>query len=279
MSLPYGSVMTVFHKMHGLGNHFVIVDMRDQDVDLSRFLGTADARTGIGWDQLITLEKSDKADVKMRIYNVDGSDGGMCGNATRCLSWLESNRLGKNDILIENGKRLLTAHVETMDLITVNMGLPHFNWRDIPLARDCDTLALPDLPDELPQATAVALENPHCVLFYDDLDSVDTAHWGYTLERHPLFPAKTNVEFCQVLAHGHVRMIVWERGVGFTQSCGSASCGVAFAAIRRGLTSSPLRITAPGGTLVHEWAGGDADPMFMTGPIAYVYEGKLPMAI
>lgn len=271
--------MTIFHKMHGLGNHFVIVDARGQDTDPTLFFPLADGCTGIGYDQLIILQDTPSADLEMIIHNADGSGAGMCGNAARCVAWLECRRLDQTHITMRIGNRVVEACLEDNQRVRVDMGPPQLDWSAIPLRQACDTLALPGLPEILPQATGIGMGNPHCVLFYDDLTNVDVATLGPSLETHPLFPERANIEFVKMENPHTADVIVWERGAGLTKACGSGACAVGVAAIRRGLGQSPVTVCFPGGNLCIEWNGGADDPVFMTGPVAYVYEGKIPMAI
>lgn len=265
--------MTRFHKMHGLGNDFVIVDRRDQTVGVDAFLGLSDRRTGIGYDQLILLDAVEGADVGMSIYNHDGSAAGMCGNAARCVAWWEARRTGHTAITIKIGDRLVSTSTVTDLAMAVDMGAPRLNWQEIPLATACDTIDVLGLPPELGQGTAVSMGNPHIVFFVDDLASVDTTYWGPLIETHPMFPERVNVEFAQVLNPHTIKVIVWERGTGFTQACGSGACAVGVAAIRRGLAKSPLVTYFPGGELGIEWKDGAG--VVMTGPVTYVFEGAI----
>ncbi len=268
--------MTRFHKMHGLGNDFVIVDRRDQPVDVGTFLRLGDRRTGIGYDQLIILDTAKGADLSMSISNQDGSHAGMCGNAARCVAWWEARRTGKSSVSIKIGDRIVNTDTVTDYAMTVDMGAPKLDWQEIPLERACDTLDVPGLPAELGQASAVSMGNPHIVFFVPDLDAIDVSRWGPLLEKHPMFPEKTNVEFVQVLNRHTLKVIVWERGTGLTQACGSGACAVGVAAIRRGLAQSPLVTYFPGGELGIEWKEGSG--VKMTGPVVHVYEGVITPA-
>jgi diaminopimelate epimerase len=267
MSLP-------FVKMHGLGNDFVILDGRPAPVRLAeaQIRQIGDRRRGVGFDQLIILEPtSGKADLFMRIYNPDGSEAGACGNATRCVADLFMNEAKAEICTIETISGLLccTRGDKTGD-ITVDMGVPRLEWADIPLSKQCDTLHLPLEGDPV----GVSMGNPHCVYFCEDAEAVAVSKLGPKTEHHSLFPARTNVEYVSMLGADHLRMRVWERGAGITQACGSGACAAAVAAIRRGMTGRKVRVTLDGGDLFIEWRETDGH-VLMTGPVTYVYEGKL----
>jgi diaminopimelate epimerase len=256
--------------MHGLGNDFVIIDCRAaprgalMDISPARARNIADRRTGIGCDQLITLENSQIADVRMRIYNADGSEVESCGNATRCVVAL----IGR-DISIETAGGLLTGQISN-GAVTVDMGAPRFEWPDIPLAFAMDTAAMPLAWDELSAPTAVNVGNPHAVFFVEDIGAVDLDMLGPRIENDSVFPERVNVNVATV-QDGKIHLRVWERGVGETRACGTGACATAVAAIRRGLVSSPVDVVLQGGTLNIAWQQGG--PILMTGGAAHVFTG------
>lgn len=260
-----------FAKMHGLGNDFVVIDVRAQPVAMTDTLARAlaDRQTGIGCDQLILIGASDRADVSMRIFNQDGSEVAACGNATRCVPLF----VGR-DVLIETKAGLLRAG-SAGDQVTVDMGLPRFGWDEIPLAYAMDTLTMPASWEDLPAPAAVNVGNPHVVFFLDDLDAVDLARLGPLIETDPLFPERVNVNFAQMVGENHIRLIVWERGAGFTRACGTGACATAVAAIRRKLAAGPVRVSLPGGDLVIDWTPGGT--ISMTGPAAHVFDGTIDL--
>jgi len=264
-----------FAKMHGLGNDFVVLDERDAMLAVTPALARAlaDRRTGIGCDQLILIGKSDRADVSMRIFNCDGSEVEACGNATRCVPLF----VGR-DVRIETKAGILEAHRSGSD-VSVNMGVPRFDWDAIPLAYAMDTLAMPASWEDLPQPAAVNVGNPHVIFFVDDLAAVDPARLGPLIESDPLFPDRVNVNFAQVLNDGHIRLIVWERGAGLTRACGTGACATAVAAIRRKLCTGPVTVSLPGGDLVIDWHadGQGAGDIRMTGPATHVYDGTVDL--
>ena len=256
-----------FHKMHGLGNDFVIVDAREEDFAPSPAMAAAiaDRHQGIGCDQLIVLEQSEQADLRMRIYNADGSEAEACGNATRCVVAL----IGR-DIEIETSAGTLQGI--TGDLPDVSMGVPRFGWEDIPLAYAVETAAMPVGYGPLEHPMAVNIGNPHAIFFVDDVNAVDLATLGPEIEHDPLFPARVNVNVAAIRADGGIDLQVWERGAGLTLACGSGACATGVAAIRQKKAQSPVAVHLPGGVLTISWAEGKA--VRMSGPATYVYDGR-----
>ncbi len=258
-----------FRKMHGLGNDFVVVDERGVqprvNADLARKI--ADRHRGVGFDQLAVISDSDSADLHLTFWNSDGSTAAACGNATRCIARLVMDTTGRDKLTITTDRGTLQAMDAGAGLTSVNMGLPQLEWQDIPLAEQMDTLHLPI--DGTPTATGMG--NPHCTFFVDDADAVDLAGQGALIENHPLFPQRTNVQFASLIGPDHLRMRVWERGVGVTLASGSSSCATAVAAARRGLTGKSVTITLDGGDLQIDWRD---DGVWMTGATAYVFDGQ-----
>lgn len=257
-----------FHKMHGLGNDFVVIDARARpvpiDADAARRI--ADRRRGIGCDQLILLEPSDVADLRMRIFNADGSEVEQCGNALRCVALLAG---GAPTIETAGG---LVAAAPDAGGITVDMGAPRFDWDRIPLAYPLDTAALPVAWEPLSDPAAVNVGNPHVVFFVPDLDAIDLATLGPRIETDPLFPERINVNVAEVTGPTSLRLRVWERGAGLTRACGTGACATAVAALRRRLVSGPVTVTLPGGPLAIAWAPGEN--IRMTGPATHVFSGE-----
>lgn len=254
--------------MHGLGNDFVVIDARDQALEINptRARAIADRHLGIGCDQLILIEPSTKADVRMRIFNADGSEVDACGNATRCIPLF----LGR-DCRIETNAGLLEAELHDGGA-SVDMGSPRLGWDEIPLAYAMDTLDMPVSWEDLPAPAAVNVGNPHVIFFCRDLALVDCARLGSMIENDPLFPKRVNVNFAQVVGENHLRLIVWERGAGLTQACGTGACATAIAAIRRKLVTGPVTVSLPGGDLIIAWTPGEH--IRMSGPAASVFEGE-----
>ena len=278
--------MVAFRKMHGLGNDFVMVDARAVPfaVSTGAARAIADRRTGIGCDQVITLEPSERADAFMRIHNADGGEVAACGNAARCVAALLMAESGNPAALVETRAGLLHARAVGDGLIAVDMGPARWGWRDIPLSRDVDTLHI-DLSDAVAGARAwtdavgVSMGNPHAVLFVDDVDAIDLAAVGPTLEHHPLFPERANIGIARVLAPDAIRLRVWERGAGITAACGTAACAALVAAQRRGLAGRAATIEFDGGVLTVAWDGEEAGgQVVMTGPVGSSFEGRFDPA-
>ena len=255
-----------FIKMHGLGNDFVILDARKGAVamDEARARAIADRRTGVGCDQVILLEPSEIADLRMRIWNADGGEVESCGNATRCVVRLEGR-----EVSIETKGGILKGDAEGVD-----MGAPKFGWDEIPLAYAMDTAAMPVAWDELQEPAAVNVGNPHVIFFVPEADAVALAGLGPIIEHDPLFPERVNVNVASIEA-GAIRLHVWERGAGLTLACGTGACATAVAAIRRGLVTSPVKVLLPGGELEVAWAPGGT--IRMSGPATHVFSGEMAL--
>jgi len=256
-------------KMHGLGNDFVVVDERgiSPRVDKSVAVAMADRHRGVGFDQLAVLSQTPDADVRLVFWNSDGSLSGACGNATRCIARHVMDQTGATALTLLTARGILQARDAGIGLTSVNMGLPQLEWQDVPLARAMDTLELPI--EGAPTATGMG--NPHCTFFVSDAEAIDLAAKGAALEQHPLYPDRTNVQFASLIGTDHLRMRVWERGVGITLASGSSSCATAVAAARRGLTGRDVTVELDGGTLHISWR---EDGVWMTGPTAHVFDGQ-----
>lgn len=264
-----------FLKMHGLGNDFVILDHRKTGGKLApeAIRSISDRHKGVGCDQLIVMEATDKADFFMRIYNPDSSEAEACGNATRCVADIFIKESGKESCTIETLRGLLSAR-KVGDLVEVDMGEPQLGWKDIPLAREIDTLSLPIAEGNLPEPVAVGMGNPHCVFFVKDISDIDIPKWGPHYEHHRYYPKRTNVEFAQVLGDNVIRLRTWERSSGMTLACGSATCATIVAAVRRNLIKGrKAEILTDGGKMYLEWRESDGH-VLMTGPVSYVFEGE-----
>ena len=258
-----------FDKMHGLGNDFVIVDAREAPFDVTPALARAiaDRRTGVGCDQLIVLEPSPDADLRMRIWNSDGGEVEACGNATRCVVQLTgARRIDSSGGLLEGED--LGAEVE------VSIGEPRFNWNEIPLAYAMDTAALPMAWEGLEHPMALSVGNPHVVFFVGDLDKVAIEQVGPTIEHDSAFPERINVNVAEI-ADGGIRLKTWERGAGLTLACGTGACATAVAAITMRRVVSPVRVTMPGGSLTISWAPDE--PIRMRGSATHVFSGNLDL--
>ncbi len=263
-----------FHKMQGLGNDFVILDRRSGKLSLSaaQVRKVADRRLGVGCDQLLCLEASERADVFMRVYNADGSEVGACGNGTRAVARLVMEERGASRAAIETAAGVLTVTVSVQGY-SVDMGKPRFGWDEIPLARPMDTLALDLELGPLARPVGVNLGNPHAVFFVDDAEAVPLAELGPVLETDPLFPERANIGVAEVRNRRSIRLRVWERGAGLTMACGSGACAALVAAARRDLTERAAEVRLDGGSLKIAWT--DADRVLMTGPAAHSFKGRL----
>lgn len=266
-----------FIKMHGAGNDFVVIDSRGRGPGaagvttpaLARALG--DRNRGVGFDQLAEIRDDAGADVALDFWNADGSRAGACGNATRCVADLVMRDSGREGVTLRTARGILAARRLADGRVSVNMGPPQLDWREVPLARKVDLLHLP--LDGGP--VAVGMGNPHCVLFVPDAEAVDVATLGPRHEVDPLYPQKTNVEFASLSGANRLRMRVWERGTGITLACGSGACATAVAAHLRGLTGRQVTLDLDGGTLEIDWRD---DGVWMTGPVARVFDGVLSPA-
>lgn len=266
-----------FIKMHGLGNDFVVIDARRQplSVGAAGARALADRHTGVGFDQLITVEPASDGNAAafMRIHNADGGEVSACGNATRCVARLLFEEGAETEIVLETSAGLLTArHANSGgDLYTVDMGPARDGWQDIPLASECDTGHLPLARGPLSDPVGVNVGNPHAVFFVADAEAIPLDQLGPELEHDPLFPERANIGVAQIIDTGALRLRVWERGAGLTQACGTGACAAAVAANRRGLTGRKVRVRLDGGDLDIEWlANGHVT---MTGPASVSFTG------
>ena len=270
-----------FRKMNGLGNDFVVVDARTAPLRprAEVIARLADRKNGIGFDQFITIEPSPAgADAFMRIDNADGGEVAACGNATRCVAWLLMQERGSDTAAIQTRAGLLAARAEG-DAIVVDMGVPRFGWRDIPLAEEfADTRAI-ELqigPIEAPilhSPSVCNVGNPHAIFWVDDVSKYDLGRFGPLLENHPMFPERANISLAQVTAPDAIILRTWERGAGLTKACGTAACAALVCAARTGRTGRSATVTLPGGSLQIRWANDDH--IWMTGPVASEFSGRL----
>ena len=268
-----------FVKMNGLGNEILVADLRG-----SRHVLTAEQAEALAaaprthFDQLMVLHdpRAPGTAAFVRIYNSDGSLSGACGNGTRCIAWLEAEAKGNREPMFETEGGLLHTHVESRERITVDMGQPRFDWRDIPLRdefRDTRYIELQIGPIDAPilhSPAVVNVGNPHAVFWVDDVGAYDLGRLGPMLENHPIFPERANISLVQVLSRSEIRMRTWERGAGLTKACGSAACAGAVSAARTGRTDRKVTVHLPGGSLEIEWTADNR--ILMTGPVELEYE-------
>ncbi len=286
MSSPAATHAIPFRKMNGLGNDFVVLDARQRPLAISeeQARAIADRTSGVGCDQLIVMERSPTADVRMRIWNAEGGEVQSCGNASRCIADIVMSETGNSTATIDTKGGFLTARKAGPLMVTIDQGRPHFDWKDIPLSEafaDTRHIELQVGPIDKPllhSPSVVNVGNPHCIFWVHDLNVVDFAKVGPMIEHHPLFPERTNVELAKVVARDHVVLKVWERGAGLTKACGTAACAVMAAGFRLKMIDAKCKVTLPGGDLfmaVNESNGH----VLMTGPLAYEYEGVLPAGL
>ena len=276
-----------FAKMNGLGNEIVVLDLRGTDIavtpEQARAIHGADR---LAYDQLMVIHDPVSAGTLafVRIFNNDGTESGACGNGTRCVAWIMTRGGAPGRFLVETRAGVLECAREDDWSFTVDMGAPRLDWREIPLSREqADTTAI-DLRRDAGSAPALSgpavvnMGNPHAIFFVADIEAYDLAALGPGLETDPIFPQKANISLAQVLAPDHIRLKVWERGVGLTRACGSAACATLVAAARRGLSLRAARIALPGGDLLIDWREIDGHVM-MTGPVELEFEGVFDNAI
>jgi diaminopimelate epimerase len=261
--------MRTVHKMHGLGNDFVILDGRGEPLAMTaaRAQAIADRRTGVGCDQLIVLAPSKVAALRMEIWNADGSMAEACGNASRCVVSLTGAETIETDGGVLHGS-------SEGDEIEVSIGEPRFDWDAIPLAYPMDTACLPLAWDELAEPMAVNVGNPHVVFFVDAVDEARLVEVGPRIETDAAFPERINVNVASI-SDGVVTLRTWERGTGLTLACGTGACATAVAAIVQKRATSPLRVAMKGGTLSIAWAPGE--PIRMRGAATHVFEGQIDL--
>jgi len=267
-----------FVKMHGLLNHFVITDGRENPYQPSarEIVDVCDPRTGVGADQLIIVEppQQDGADAFMRILNVDGREVEACGNATRCVAWLLMEEGERDEIVLETLAGLIPCRRTGPLEVSCVMGRVTMDWRRIPLAEERDTCHLDIRSGPLTDAVALNIGNPHVVFFVENVDTIDLAEWAPTIQKLALFPDEVNVGIAELVAEDYLRSRVYERGAGLTMACGTGACVAAYAALARGLTdcrSMTVSLRA-GDVRIDIDKSGRAT---MTGPVAFCFSGYL----
>lgn len=272
-----------FTKMQGIGNDFVVIDARSQPIELGadQLRHLADRRFGVGCDQVLLLEppRQAGADVRYRIFNHDGAEVEQCGNGARCIArYLHENGLAEHaEIVAETTAGLITLFLEPDHQVRVNMGVPDFEPEHIPLkiAARAMIYSLPLQQGDV-QFRAVSMGNPHAVLQVVDIDSAPVSELGPLLQHQAQFPASVNVGFMQVIDRGHIRLRVYERGVGETPACGTGACAAAVTGIQARLLDADVSVDLPGGRLHIHWAGA-GEPVWMTGPAEFVYQGSIEL--
>lgn len=266
--------------MHGLGNDFIVLDGINQRIVLNRqqIRKLADRHFGIGFDQLLLVEKAEgAADFRYRIFNADGGEVEQCGNGARCfVRYVHDHGLThQNEIRIETQSGVISPRLETDGNVTVNMGKPIFEPPAIPFvaAKREPTYAL-EVQDRLVTISALSMGNPHAVIVVSDVDTAPVEIDGPLIEAHARFPNKVNVGFMQIVDRSHIRLRVFERGAGETLACGTGACAAVVAGINLGLLDHQVAVSTHGGELTIRWQGGD-EPVWMTGPAVTVFEGEI----
>lgn len=276
-----------FTKMHGAGNDYIYVNTLLYNIadPTKAAIAWSAPHTGIGSDGLVLIGESKlpEADYSMRIFNADGSEAMMCGNASRCIGkyLFEKGITDKTEIrlLTLSGIKILRLHLDEsgkkVKSVTVDMLEPVLaNRKQLASEDGSMTDGLVDVLDREFRGTFVSMGNPHFVIFVDDISGVDVEKYGKALEYDPLFPERCNIEFAQVLDGGKIRTRVWERGSGITMACGTGACATAVAAAKTGRATRTSDIVMDGGTLHIEWSEAD-NHVYMTGPAAFAFEGEV----
>ncbi len=278
-----------FTKMHGAGNDYIYVNTLLYNIKdpAAAAIQWSAPHTGIGSDGLVLIDEAriPEADYSMRIFNADGSEAMMCGNASRCIGkyLYEKGLTDKTQIrlLTLSGIKILNLHLDatgkTVESVTVDM-LEPVTKNKAQLSTDEGSLTegLVEADDKEFRGTFVSMGNPHFVIFVDDISEIDVARYGKILEYDPLFPERCNIEFAEVLPSGAIRTRVWERGSGITMACGTGACATAVAAAITGRASRESDIVMDGGTLHIEWSEQDGH-VYMTGPAAFAFEGEVAL--
>jgi diaminopimelate epimerase len=270
-----------FTKMHGLGNDFIVFEAPDDSVvpdpETMRKLG--DRRTGIGFDQALVLlpPRREGTDVYYRIFNTDGSEVQQCGNGARCIGALVARKLARSEVAMDSPGGLVRALVSDEGLVTLDMGVPNFDPASLPFeaTREADIYPLRIGEKEL-RIGAVSMGNPHAVIQVSSVREAPVDTVGPAVENHSRFPERTNVGFMEVVSRNHIRLRVYERGVGETQACGTGASAAVAIGRRWGLLDSEVQVDAPGGRLAVRWNGPN-EHLWLTGPAVSVYEGTIDL--
>lgn len=269
--------------MHGCGNDFMVIDSVTQNVYLSpeKIKQLADRNFGVGFDQLLLVEPpyDPEQDFHYRIFNADGSEVEQCGNGARCFARFVKAKglINKNRIAVSTKSGNIVLYLERDGQVTVNMGMPNFKPEAIPLQaqKQEKTYIIRD-NEQTFFVGAVSMGNPHCVIMVDDVDEYDVLGVGKRLESHERFPARVNVGFMQVISRKHIKLRVFERGVGETLACGTGACAAMVVGHVQDKLDREVKVSLPGGDLLIKWPNAD-QPVKMTGPAEIVFEGCIPL--
>jgi len=271
-----------FAKMQGQGNDFVVLDGVSQEVALDgdAVRALADRHFGVGCDQVLVVEKpaSSANDFLYRIYNADGDEVEQCGNGARCFARfvLDEGLTTKREIAVETKSGVIRPKIEDSGQVTVDMGVPRFDPRDVPfVAAQAPALTYEIRVAGLPvQVSVLSMGNPHAVQLVEDVERAPVTTQGPLIERHPAFPQRVNAGYLQPLTRSHVKLRVWERGAGETLACGTGACAAVVTGIRLELLDRDVRVTTRGGDLRICW-NGDGSPVMMTGDAVRVFDGEI----
>ena len=270
-----------FTKMHGAGNDFVVIDLISQRYRLRPrdVRKLADRRFGVGCDQVLVVEapQNPGVDFRYRIYNADGGEVEQCGNGARCFARFvrEKKLTNKRVLTVETAGGVIELRVRNRQDVEVDMGAPVFEPQHIPFSAERRGDSYPLLVDSRELTIgAVSMGNPHAVLRVDDVDQADVAHLGPLIESHPDFPQRVNAGFMQVVSQDHIKLRVFERGVGETLACGTGACAAVVYGLSRGWLRDSVTVDLPGGKLSISWDGA-GQSVIMTGPTAVVFEGTI----
>lgn len=273
-----------FTKMHGAGNDYVYINGFEEVAENPSALAIklSNRNFGVGSDGLILILPSEVADLRMRMFNADGSESEMCGNGIRCVAKyaFDHGLVQDRQISVETGAGILTLQVFTGDFgrvekVRVDMGRPRLTRGEIPVVGHPDEQVIGAelrVLDRTFHITCISLGNPHCVIFVDNVAEFPLSKYGPAIENHELFPNRINVEFVEILSRAEVRQRTWERGAGETLACGTGASAVTVAAVLNGLTERSIRNHLTGGTLEMEWT--EEGQVFMTGPAVEVFQGE-----
>jgi diaminopimelate epimerase len=272
---------TPFTKMHGLGNDFIVFDAINHTVKLDprRLRCLADRHFGIGCDQVLLVESSgtENVDFHYRIFNADGGEVEQCGNGARCFARFVRDKglTDKDNILVETMSGVSTLQIQPDGQITVDMGVPQFDPRDIPFDAPARAPIYDlDVGGQTVSVGVVSVGNPHAVQQVADLERAPVANQGPLIEQHPRFPKRVNAGFMQIIDRDHINLRVYERGAGETLACGSGACAAVIVGRQQGLLNDKVAVNLPGGCLTVHWEG-ENKPVWSTGPASTVFKGEI----
>ena len=271
-----------FTKMQGLGNDFMVIDAIHQNIEFeaAKVREWSDRHFGIGFDQLLVVEKAtqENVDFRYRIFNADGSEVQQCGNGARCFARFvyDKGLTDKTEITVETASGIIVLYIEDSGWVRVNMGTPNFEPTSLPFLAEqkAEEYALNVLGETL-LVGAVSMGNPHAVLPVDDIKTAPVTKFGAAVESHPSFPERVNVGFAQKVDNTHIKLRVYERGAAETLACGTGACAAMVVLRHWQQVSDDVTVTLPGGDLKIQWDGNENSPVWMSGPAVTVFEGEI----